>query len=175
MYYSVNGHGAFYSPHISYSKNKHSLKLGPCIHKRSLKVSGAKLSYAFMLAGMDGEEQTKTNFKESSNGTWRVSLFTYGQFSDFTGLSYKRQTEETLLNEGNATDWGQVYISTLEGGFGAEIDVKLFSYFQLRSYVGITVYSHLNQPEFMYQDKTAAAFIAGFGVNVPTFKKNKKE
>lgn len=172
-YYSVNGHGAFYSPHISFNKNKHHIKLGPCIHKRTLQVKGAKLTYSYMLAGMEGEEQLNADFKESNNGSWRVSIFGYAQFVDFTALSFRRTEEETLLNEGLNVDWNKVYISTAEGGFGAEIDVKLFKYLQFRTYVGIAVYSHLNQPEVMYQDKTAAAFIAGIGLNIPSFKKAK--
>ena len=172
FYYSVNGHGSFFSPHVSFNKNKHHLKLGPCLHKRSLKVKGAKLTYSYMLAGMDAEEQFNTNFKESSNASWRVSIFTYGQFVDHTSLSINRAEEETLLNEGSGIDWYKVHVSTLEGGVGAEIDVKLFNYLQFRTYVGVSVYAHLNQPQGMYQDQTAAAFIAGVGINIPSFKRS---
>jgi hypothetical protein len=175
FFYSVNGHGSFFSPHVSYNKNKHHLKLGPCIHKRSLKVKGAKLTYSYMLVGMDAEEQFNTNFKESSNASWRVSIFAYGQFVDYTSLSINRAEEETLLNEGSGIDWYKVNISTAEGGVGAELDVKLFNYLQFRTYVGLTVYSHLNQPQGMYQDQTAAAFIAGVGLNIPSFKKSDKK
>lgn len=170
-YYSVNGHGGFISPHISYNKNKHHIKLGPCIHKRTTQLKGVKLAYSYILAGMDGEEKTMPNFRESSNGSWRVSVFTYMQYVNNTALSYRREVEETLLSADSLSDWSKVTISTIEGGLGVEMDVKLFSYLQFRTYVGCTVYSHLNYPVNMYQDKTAVAFIAGIGINVPTFKK----
>lgn len=170
-YYSVNGHGGFYSPHLSYNNSRQNIKLGPCIHKRSLKLAGAKLCYSYVLAGMDGEEKLSVNFRESNNGSWRVSLFTYIQFVDYTALSYNRTVEETLLSNDTLVNWNNVYLSTAEGGLGAELDVKLFNYLQIRGFVGVSVYSHLNYPEGMYQDKTAAAFIAGVGTNIPTFKK----
>lgn len=174
-YYSVNGHGAFISPHISYTKGKHQLKLGPAIHKRTMMLKGAKLSYAFLLAGMDGEEKFSTDFRENRNGTWRVNLVSYLQFVDYTALSYARAREETLVSTDSTTDWNKVYLSTFEAGLGAEIDVKLFNYLQLRTYIGISVYSHLNHPSSMYQEKTGASFVTGIGVNVPGFKKAGKK
>lgn len=174
-YYSVNGHGAFISPHLSYSSGKHQLKIGPTIHKRSMQVKGAKLSYSFLLAGMDGEEKFNTNFRDNKNGTWRVNLYSYLQFVDYTGLSYDRAKEETVLSADSTINWNNVYLSTAEGGLGAEIDVKLLNYFLLRAYVGVTVYSYLNYPTGMYQDKTGAAFVAGIGINVPTFRRTKSK
>lgn len=171
-YYSVNGHGGFFSPHLSVNRNRHNLKLGPVIHKRSMKLSGVKLQYAYVLAGMDGEEQVNAGFKESSNGSWHVNIFTYAQFVDYTSLSYKRAVEETLLSNDTTINWSKVYISTAEGGLGAEIDVKIFNYVQLRGYVGVCLYSHLNYPTGMYQDKTALSYVAGVGVNIPTFRKS---
>lgn len=173
-YYSVNGHGAFISPHISYAKGKHQLKLGPSIHKRTFQVKGAKLSYSYLLAGMDGEEKFNSNFRDNKNGTWRVSLFGYVQYVDNTALSFSREEEETILNADSSVNWTKVALSTLEGGVGAEIDVKLFNTIQLRSFVGIAVYTHLNHPPTMYQDQTAATFVAGIGINVPTFRRTKK-
>lgn len=173
-YYSVNGHGGFFSPHLSINKNKHHIKLGPAIHKRSLKLSGVKMQYSYILAGMDAEEQLNAGFRESSNGSWRVSIFAYAQFVDYTALSYRRTVEETLLSNDTTINWNNVYLSTAEGGLGAEIDVKIFNYVQLRCFAGVCVYSHLNYPVGMYQDKTAASFIAGAGINFPTFRKAAK-
>lgn len=173
IFYSANAHGAFYSGHLSFNQSKHHLKVGPLVHKRSLKVSGAKLAYSYVLAGMDAEEMLHANFKESSNGSWRVSLMAFVQYIDKTQMNYKRVVEEELLNPDIKQDWNKVLLSTLEGGLGAELDVKLFNYLQLRTYVGVTVYSHLSYPTIMYHEKTAAAFIFGAGVNVPSFKKNK--
>jgi len=175
MFYSANAHGAFYSGHLSYNKSKHHLKIGPLIHKRSLKVSGAKLAYSYVLAGMDAEEMLHANFRESSNGSWRVSLMAFVQYIDKTQMNYKRVVEEELLNPDRKQDWNKVYLSTLEGGLGAELDVKLFNYLQLRTYVGVSVYSHVNYPTVMYHEKTAAAFIFGAGINVPTFKGKSKQ
>lgn len=173
MFYSANAHGAFYSGHLSFNQSKHHLKVGPLVHKRSLKVSGAKLAYSFVLAGMDAEEMLHANFRESSNGSWRVSLMTFVQYIDKTQMNYKRVVEEELLNPDIKQDWNKVYLSTVEGGLGAELDVKVFNYVQLRTYVGVSVYSHLNYLTVMYHEKTAAAFIFGAGLNVPSFKKNK--
>lgn len=174
-YYSVNGHGAFISPHVSYSSGKHQLKLGPTLHKRSMHLKGAKLSYSYLLAGMDGEEKFNSSFRENKNGTWRVNLYSYLQFVDYTTLSYDRAKEETMLSADSTMDWNSVKLSTAEGGVGAEVDVKLLNYFLLRGYVGFTVYSHLNYPTGMYQDKTGAAFVAGIGINIPTFRKAKSK
>lgn len=173
-YYSVNGHGAFIFPHISYAKGKHQFKLGPAIHKRTFQVKGAKLSYSYLLAGMDGEEKFNSNFRDNKNGTWRVSLFGYMQYVDNTALSFSREKEETLLNADSSVNWTKVSLSTVEGGVGAEIDVKLFNMIQMRSFIGVAVYSHLNHPTAMYQDQTAATFVAGIGVNVPTLRRTKK-
>jgi hypothetical protein len=172
---SNNGHGGFYGAHVTLSKGRHNFKIGPVIHKRSMQLSGGRISYSYVLAGMDGEEQLGMNFPESNNGSCRISLFTYLQYINNTALSYHRAQEEMqLYTDTIPMDWNKVRLSTIEGAVGAEIDVKLLSYIQWRSFVGIGLYSYLNPIQGMYQDPTGLMFMVGTGIDIPTFKKRKK-
>ncbi len=172
---SNNGHGGFYGAHLSLSKGRNSFKMGPLLHQRTMQLTGGRLSFTHILAGMDGEEQLGMGFPESGNGSCRISLFSYLQFVSNTGLSYQRAKEETSLYQDTiARDWNAVKLSTIEGAIGAEIDVKLFSYVQWRSFVGLGLYSYLNPVQGMYQESTGLMFMVGTGIDIPTFKKRKK-
>lgn len=172
---SNNGHGGFYGAHVSVGKGRSSFKLGPCIHQRTMQLSGGRLSFSYILAGMDGEEQLGMGFPESNNGSCRINLFAYLQYVNNTRLSYQRAKEETTLYiDTIPRDWNTVKLSTIEGAIGAEIDVKLLSYIQWRSFVGIGLYSYLNPIHGMYQETTGLMFMVGTGIDIPTFKKRKK-
>lgn len=172
---SNNGHGGFYGAHISLSKGRKSLKIGPVMYKRSMQVTGGRICYSYILAGMDGEEQLGMNFSESNNGSCRISLFSYVQYINNTGLSYHRSLEETsIFTDSVSRDWNKVKLSTVEGAIGVEIDVKLLSYIQWRSFAGIGMYSYLNPIAGMYQEQTGLMFMVGTGIDIPTFRKKKK-
>ncbi len=172
---SNDGHGGFYGAHLSFNKGRSSFKAGPVLHKRSSELTGGRLSYSYVLAGMDGEEQLGMGFPESNNGSWRISLFTYLQYINKTKLSYQRAKEETVLYADSIIkDWNQARLSTIEGAIGAEMDVKLFNCLQWRTCVGIGVYSYLNYIPAMYQSQTGIIFMISTGLDIPSFKKKKK-
>ena len=171
-----NGHGSFYGAHLSFGKGRSSIKLGPVLHRRSSELTGGRLSYSYILAGMDGEEQLGMGFPESNNGSCHISLYTYLQYINNTKLSFQRAKEETVLyTDSVIRDWNEARISTIEGAIGAEIDVKLFHYLQWRTFVGIGIYSYLNHIPGMYQEQTGLMFLMGTGFDIPTFKKRKKK
>jgi hypothetical protein len=172
---SNNGHGGFYGAHLTLSKSRASFKLGPCLHQRSMQLTGGRFSFSYVLAGMDGEEQLGMGFPESNNGSCRISLFTYVQYVNNTTLSYQRAKEETTLYADTISrDWNKVKLSTIEGAIGAEIDVKFLNYIQWRSFVGIGLYSYLNPVAGMYQEPTGLMFMVGTGIDIPILKKKKK-
>jgi len=124
---------------------------------------------------MDGEEQLGMGFSESNNGSCRISLFSYFQYVNSTALSFHRVKEETALNTDSIPrDWNKVKISAVEGAVGAELDVKLLTYIQWRSFVAIGMYSYLNPVHGMYQDPIGLMFIVGTGIDIPTFRTKKK-
>lgn len=173
---SNNGLGGFYGAHLSLSKGRNSFKIGPCLHQRSMQLTGGRLSYSYILAGMDGEEQLGMGFPESNNGSCRISLFTYLQYVNNTGLSYQRAKEETSLYADTIPrDFNAVKISSIEGAVGAEIDVKFLNYIQWRSFVGIGIYNYLNPITGMYQEPTGLMFMVGTGIDIPTFRKSGKK
>lgn len=173
---SNNGHGGFYGGHLTFSKGRGNFKLGPCLHQRSIQLTGGRLSFSYVLAGMDGEEQLGMGFPESNNGSCRISLFTYLQYVNNTTLSYQRAKEETTLYADTIPrDWNKVKLSTVEGAIGAEIDVKFLNYIQWRSFVGIGLYSYLNPVVGMYQEPTGLMFMVGTGIDIPSFKKAQKK
>ena len=172
---SNNGHGSFYGAHLSLGKGRSSFKAGPVLHRRSSELTGGRLSYSYILAGMDGEEQLGMGFRESNNGSCHISLYTYLQYLNNTKLSYQRAKEETTLyTDSVIKDWNQARLSTIEAAIGAEMEVKLFNYLQWRTCVGIGVYSYLNYIPGMYQSQTGLIFMISTGLDIPSFKKNKK-
>ena len=172
---SNNGHGSFYGAHLSLGKGRSNFKAGPLLHKRSSELTGGRISYSYILAGMDGEEQLDMGFQESNNGSCHISLYTYLQYINNTRLSYNRTREETVLYADTVIkDWNQVRLSTIEGAIGAEMEVKLFNYLQWRTCVGIGFYSYLNYVPAMYQSQTGLIFMISTGLDIPSFKRKKK-
>jgi hypothetical protein len=173
---SNNGHGSFFGAHLTYGKGRNTFRIGPTIHKRTLEFSGARLGYAYVLAGMDGEEQLGMGFPESNNGSCRISLYTTLQYINNTKLSYQRAKEETVLYADTAVhrDWNEVRLSTVELAVGAQIDVKLLNYLQWRTCVGLGGYTYLNYIPGMYQSRTGLIFMISSGIDIPTLRKKKK-
>jgi hypothetical protein len=174
---SNNGHGSFFGGHLTYTKGRNTFRAGPTFHHRSGEFSGGRISYAYILAGMDGEEQLGMNFSESNNGSCRISLYTTLQYINNTKLSYQRAKEETVLYADTAIhrDWNQVRLSTIEVAVGAQIDVKLLNYLQWRTCVGLGCYRYLNYIPGMYQTQTGLIFMISSGLDIPTFRKKKKQ
>lgn len=174
---SNNGHGSFFEGHLTAGRGRSTFRIGPTFHHRSGEFSGGRLSYAYVLAGMDGEEQLGMGFSESNNGSCRISLYTTLQYINNTKLSYQRAKEETVLYADTAVhrDWNQVRLSTVELAVGAQIDVKLLGYLQWRTCVGLGGYTYLNYIPGMYQSKTGLIFMISSGLDIPTFKKKKKQ
>ena len=54
-----------------------------------MQLTGGRLSFTHILAGMDGEEQLGMGFPESGNGSCRISLFSYLQFTYKSNTLYK--------------------------------------------------------------------------------------
>jgi hypothetical protein len=172
---SNNGHGSLFGAHFSLAKGRSNFKLGPCFHRRSSELTGGRLSFSYVLSGMDGEEQLGMGFPESNNGSWRISLYSYVQYLNNTKLSYQRAKEETVLYADSVVkDWNEARLSTVEGALGVEMDVKLFNYIQWRTSVGLGVYSYLNYIPGMYQGQTGLIFMICSGIDIPSFKKVKK-
>jgi hypothetical protein len=174
---SNNGHGSFFEGHLTYGKGRNTFRAGPTFHHRSGEFSGGRISYAYILAGMDGEEQLGMAFSESNNGSCRISLYTTLQYINNTKLSYQRAKEETVLyaDTANHHDWNQVRLSTIELSAGAQIDVKLLGYLQWRTCVGLGGYTYLNYIPGMYQSQTGLIFMISSGLDIPTFKRKKKQ
>jgi hypothetical protein len=174
---SNNGHGSFFGAHLTYGMGRSVFRIGPTVHKRTLEFSGARASFAYVLAGMDGEEQLGMGFSESNNGSCRISLYTTIQYINNTRLSYQRAKEETVLfaDTTMTRDWNQVRLSTVELAVGAQIDVKLFDYLQWRTCVGLGGYTYLNYIPGMYQTRTGLIFMISSGIDIPTFKKKQKQ
>jgi hypothetical protein len=167
-YLTTNGHGTFYSAYLALSKGRSMVTLGPSFQKRSSEIKGARLSFAFLLAGRPEEDMTEPTFNEVETGVLQLKFISYVQYLDQASLSYNRAKVETITNREMQLDWNTVKLSTAEAGLGIEIDAKL-KYFTLRNFLTLSVYHHINYIEGMYQERTAPALTIGTGILIPKF------
>ncbi len=176
-YFSMSGHGGFYSAYLSFNKGRGTFKAGPVMHKRSQQISGAKLCYSYRIASLNGEDIYNMPFNELRVGAVQVNLFLFAQYVESATLSYKRSVETQLLNIDSTTvnmDWNAVKLNTFEGGIGLEMGIKITRRMLLTGYIGLSIYDHLNYFPELYYDKTAAVLMAGTSLGIPTFRLKRK-
>jgi hypothetical protein len=166
-YISSNGHGAYYSPFISFSKGKNLVMLGGCIQKRYTKLDGVRVSFAHLLAGHD-DDVDKLSLDDQGTTPVQLRFLSYVQYLDQAALSYNRSRIETITNREMQRDWNAVKLSTIEGGLGAEIDVK-FKYFTIQTFLTLSAYYHINYIEGMYHERCSPALTLGTGILIPKF------
>jgi hypothetical protein len=164
---SFNGHGAFLSGYGSLNSEKHSLKLGPMLQARSMRVNGLKFSYSYIAARR--ERVILADEPRSVGGPLRFGFFTFAQYIHNGDISVRRVEEESVRNPESTTDWKGVKLSTIEGGAGFELSIRLSRRMQLRNFMGLSVYYHLDHPEGMYHEQIAPTLIFGTGLNIPRF------
>jgi hypothetical protein len=164
---SFNGHGPFLSGYGSFNSEKHSLKLGPMLQTRNMRLNGLKFTYSYSVARR--ERIILADEPRTVGGPFRFGFFTFAQYIHNGDLSVNRVEEEAVRNPERLTDWNGVKMSTLEGGAGFELSIRLSRRMQLRNFMGLSVYYHLNQPEGMYHEQMAPTLIFGAGLNIPRF------
>ncbi len=176
-YFTMSGHGGFYSAFLAINKGKGTFKAGPVMHKRSQQITGAKMSYSYRIATMNGEDVYNIPFNEFRVGSMQVNLFAFLHYVQNTGLSYKRAVETQLLNIDSATvntNWNGTRLNTVEGGIGVELGIKITKRVLWTSYIGLSVYDHLNYFPELYYEKAAVVLMVGTGLSIPTFRLKRK-
>jgi hypothetical protein len=165
---SSNGHGTYYSGYISLNKGKGSVKLGACIQQRGMKMNGLRLGYSLKLAGLD-QETTTALYDDLPNGSVVLNAFSYAQYLNDASLSSRRAKVESLTQlEGNR-NWNTVKMSTAEAGIGIELTVKLSDWVQLRNFISLSGYYHVDYIQGMYQERMMPVINIGTGINIPGF------
>jgi hypothetical protein len=163
-YLSGNSHGGFYSGYFSLSRGKSAFTIGPVIHKRSLKMQGAKLGFSYKLVGLDPED------KSLNTGSVGLKLFSYIQYVDMLPLSYNAVLSENIVHNDYSTDWNKVKLSTGEIGLGMELHVRIAKAVTWRNFLGLSAFYHFNTVEGMYNERGGPVVFFGTGINIPRFK-----
>jgi len=163
-YVTGSGHGGFYSGYLSMSKGKSAFSLGPVVQKRSLKFGGARLGFTYKIAGLDDED------KSLNTGRVGLKFFSYLQYVDLLPLSYSAENSETTVHVNSQMDWNGIKLSTLEGGAGIEIHIRIAKAITWKNYVGLAGFYHFNYVSGMYNDRSGPAIIFGTGINIPRLK-----
>lgn len=165
---SGNGHGTMYNAYLNLTKLRNIYSIGLCVQKRSLTVSGIKLSYAHNLTGRNfiSKAAAKENYYED-DGSLMLSLFSYVQYTHHTSLGYRASKTEARAQISDDIDRSVMKLSTAECGAGVEINCRLYKNIYLKNYVGANVYYHFNYCEGMYREKICSMLIVGTAIDLP--------
>jgi hypothetical protein len=168
-YITTNGHGAFYTGFVSVSKGKGMLTLGACLQKRTTEINGGRLSFAYLLASRNEEDELPYGYEEvQEESIMQLRFLSYVQYLDKASLSYNRARVETITNVERNIDWNKVKMSTAEVGMGVEIDFKL-KHFMIRNFITLSGYYHMNYIQGMYHERCSPALTLGTGIVIPKF------
>lgn len=168
-YVSGNAHGAFYSARINASKGKSVYSLGPCLHKRSLELTGVKLGYSYLLSGLNSryDKEELEEMKHEPREILELRLLIYAQYLHKTRLSYAASRVETITSSKANVNYNDVRLNTIEAAVCAELDINI-KWIKIRTYMGATAFYHTNQMEGMYRPKFSPALIFGTGFIIPS-------
>lgn len=172
VHVSGSGYGQFYTLYASLSKGKHNITLGPCMQKRSGLVKAGRLTYSYILAAQDDEGTFVETKDYKSSDLLQFGLFSYVQYSNGLPLSFHRVKIEDQADT-TGFNWNDVRVSTVEGGLGAELFIRLGRRLRWRSFFGFSAYYHTNYPANMYQERASLLLMAGTSLNLTSFKRSK--
>lgn len=169
-YVAGNAHGAFYSANLNLSRGKSLISLGPCLQKRSLQLNGVKLSYSYLLSGINDcyDADEVNEMKDDPSDIIEFRILGYVQYTHQASLSYNASRVETITNPESKINFNEVKFSTLEGALAAELDINLKA-LKIRTYLGFTTFYHFNYIDYMYRAKCSPALTFGAGVLIPHF------
>jgi hypothetical protein len=167
-YIAGNAHGTFYSANLNLSRGKSLVSLGPCLQKRSLQLNGVKLSYSYLLSGINDryDADELNEMKDDPRDILELRLLCYVQYTHQAPLSYNASRVETITNPESKVNFNAVKFSTLEGALSAELDINLKAV-KIRTYMGFTTFYHFNYIDNMYRAKCSPALTFGAGIVIP--------
>jgi hypothetical protein len=170
-YVSGNGHGSFYSAYLSVGDGKNFFSAGPVMQKRSMLMQGVKIGYSRVLTG--GDFNTVDNDGEGMDGNLQLNFFISAQYVNQLPLSYSAViTEELIHNRSDfdmKQDWSKVKLSTAELSAGFELHFKITQNITWKTYIGPSVYYHVNYIQGMYSPKLAPVLLIGTGICIEHF------
>jgi len=170
-YISGNWHGAFYSAYLSIGDGKNFISAGPVMQKRSMLMQGVKINYSRVLTG--GDFNTVDYEGEGTDGNLQLNFFFSAQYVNQLPLSYSAViTEELIHNRSDfdlKQDWSNVKLSTAELCAGFELHFKITQNISWKTYIGPSVYYHVNYIQGMYSPKLAPVLLIGTGICIKHF------
>ena len=166
-YMNGDAHGTFYSAGITLERGNSILCIAPCMQKRSLEVNGGKISFSYLLSGIN--ECYDNDRSESKNGLHDVvelRVLCNLQYTHKAQLSYCASRVETITTPENAINFNEVRFSTISATLGPEMDLYLKK-IKIRTYAGASFFHHFKYNASMYRPGMGTALVFGIGVYIP--------
>lgn len=166
---SGNAHGGIYDVYGSLYDGKSLFSVGPCIQKRSNTICGARMSFSYLVTGMD-DFLPDNKFAEREK--LQLYFFSYLQYIYKAPLSFNSVKREEILSQRNdrrEIDFNKYKLSTVEAGLGFGLNIKLNKQLVLGNYIGLSMYYHANYVNGMYADQIAPTLILGTSLGLNFF------
>ncbi len=188
-YVSGNAHGTMYSGLLNYRINRSVISLGPSIQKRYMKIGGGKLTYSYLL----NAPKTKKRYSFHTNKNKRninkyideelddeeeiftddgfqIKFYSYFQYLNNLPLSYDAQKLESFVNRVENQNWNSTTLSTVEGGLGFELNIRITRNLYWRNFIAASVFYHTKYVTNMQHEQYSPALTIGTSLNIPNFK-----
>jgi hypothetical protein len=182
---SGNGHGSMYTPQICFNTKKSALYVGPCIQKRAMQFNGVRMAYSFVLnskpktAVEEDEEEIEAAYQYFGGSTpvktstiateSRVNfkLFVYAEYLKDNLLSNSMVKMETHVNRVEGVNWNTAKLSTIEGGIGGQIGLRLKKNVYLNAYITASFFYHTKYINNMHHEQYSPCITIGTNITIP--------
>ncbi len=192
---SGNGHGSIYLPQLVFTNKRSAFLLGACLQKQALRFNGAKLAYEFVLNARtkkvieeeaedstdmvyqyfksnDPREDVNLDPNHGPNIEQRVNfkLYVYAEYLKNNLLSHCTQKMEAHVNRVEGYDWKTATLSTVEGGLGFELGVRLAKNVQWNTFIAASFYYHTKYINNMHHEQFSPCITLGTSISIPKIK-----
>lgn len=172
VFMNGDAHGTFYSAGVSLKQGRMAMAIGPCLQNRSQEINSGKISFSYLLSGIQEGYSDETGDPENDPdevGELRM-LFSL-QYIHKAPLSYCASRIEALSDPENAGNYAEARLSTVTATLGPELGFYLKK-IRVRTYAGVSLFHHCNYLKGMFLPRTGPALVLGIGLRIPTYKKS---
>jgi hypothetical protein len=161
-YISCDGHGAFYSPFMSIYKQNSAFNFGPVIQKRSGIMNGFKFLYSCNLTGSKNRHiKDEYFYNYHYPNFFQLNFYSSFQYNGKLPLSYSNVKQEELISHEPQPNWNKIRLSTAEVSSGLAFQLNITNTFSWKTYIGASLYYHIDYTEGMDHTRTAPVINLG--------------
>ncbi len=165
-YINGDAHGTFYAANVNLTHGRSTISIGPCLQKRSQEVNGGKMSFSYLISGINELYEDESESAAVLNDIVELHALCNLQYTHQSRLSYCAAQAETIANPESTINYGEARFNTITATIGPEVDFSIKKV-KIKTYAGASFFHHFKYDESMYRPRTGTALVFGLGIYIP--------